>query len=145
MRGADRSGTDGCPVVVLIDDDEDARFIYRVMLSTAGLEVVTANDETAGLVACRVARPDVILLDIDLPTFASFLFAQFVRQEPELRHARIIALTCRAWEGESLALHLADFDRVFLKPVLPDDVRAAVLAATNDLNRFARRRVSGRR
>jgi CheY-like chemotaxis protein len=124
-----RSDPDDCPVVVLIDNDEDSRVIYRTMLSAAGVDVVTANDGESGLLAWRAASPAVVLLNIDLPRFAGFLATPHDQREPALCHARIIALTSRAWKHESQGLRDIGFDDVLFKPIPPDVVRDAVLAA----------------
>jgi DNA-binding response OmpR family regulator len=129
MENNGRSKSDDCPVVVLIDDDEDSRAIYRTMLSAAGVDVVTASDEEVGLLVCRAARPAVVLLNIDLTRLTGFVATQQDQREPALRRARIIALTCLAWEHEPKRLRDAVFDRVLMKPILPVVVRDVVLAA----------------
>ena len=79
--------------VLLIDDDEDSRVMYRTILAHAGIEVVTVTDGGDGLEVARAVKPSVIVLDIGLPTMSGLEVLQRVRQDSALSETAVIALT----------------------------------------------------
>jgi CheY-like chemotaxis protein len=116
-------------VVLLVDDDENSRLIYRTVLAHAGIEVMTASDGAVGLLVGRSIKPRVIVLDIGLPTLDGFEVMKQLRQDAGFDGATIIALTGRAMAHEQHELRTAGFDRVLLKPIEPSVVLSVVREA----------------
>jgi CheY-like chemotaxis protein len=115
--------------VLLIDDDEDSRVMYRTILAHAGIEVVTVTDGGDGLQVARAVKPSVIVLDIGLPTMSGLEVLQRVRQDSNLNGTAVIALTGRVLQEQQQELADAGFDNVLMKPIEPTTVLAAVVDA----------------
>jgi two-component system response regulator MprA len=106
-----------------MDDDEDARVIYRDMLGFAGYEVLAACDGVEGLRYAEARRPDVVVTDLHMPGMNGIEVAKTLRasQEPP----PLIAVT-----ADSLGIHAAEpsageeplFDEVLVKPVTPGEL-----------------------
>ena len=119
-----RDGQTRC--ILLVDDDDDSRLIYRTYLAKDGHEVVTVGDGAAVLRVASIIGPTVILLDIALPTLDGIAILKRIRCHPGLRATPVIALTGRAMTHEQHRLREAGFDEVLLKPIEPAAVVAAV-------------------
>jgi len=120
-------------LAIVVDGDEESRRVCRTALSDAGFEVITATDAAAALLVAQVARPDIMLLDIDLPSLSSLVVAQDIRADARLRNSQIIALTGELAPQRLFELHATRFDRVLVKPAdqqrLFDAVGASLVPA----------------
>ena len=117
--------TGGSALVLVIDHDEHARFIYRSMLTHYGYEVVTATDAAAGIEVCNASPPDVIVVDIDPPTCASLDTVRGLLEHRRFR-GRTVATTRRAMLHEQLGLRGLRFAALLVKPIDPKLVLNAV-------------------
>jgi len=108
-------------VVLLLEDDDDARIIYRDMLDFAGFEVITACDGIEGLRCAEARHPDVVVTDLHMPGLNGIEVARMLRAADDQTPA-LIAVT-----ADSLGIHAAEheagdaplFDEVLVKPVSP--------------------------
>lgn len=111
--------------VLVIEDNYYTREIIIRRLSRRGHQVVASVDGTQCLDLTRAEHPDIILLDMRLPTITGFEIAQILKADPDSRAIPIIAMTAYALE-ESRAAALAagcndyeskplDFDRLLEK------------------------------
>jgi len=81
------------PIVLVVEDDEDTRYLLRLGLEARGYRVCEAEDgEQAIALACR-ERPDAILMDISMPVLNGLTATARIRQHIELRKLPIIAVT----------------------------------------------------
>src|SRR5688500_12473333 len=69
------------PVVLLLEDDDDARTIYRDMLDFAGYEVIAACDGIEGLRHAEARSPDVVVTDLHMPGLNGLEVARTLRVE----------------------------------------------------------------
>lgn len=84
------------PRVLLVDDDEDVRYMTRVGLGFEGFDVVEAGDGETGLEAARAEHPDVVILDIMMPGMDGIAVLRAMRGEPELATLPVVLLTAKA-------------------------------------------------
>jgi len=84
------------PLVLVVEDDEDTRFLLRVFLARRGLRVVEAEDGAAGVRAAEEFHPDRILMDLSLPRMDGLKATRLVRERPELTHTPIVFLSGHA-------------------------------------------------
>jgi len=103
-------------LVILVDSDEQSRRLCRTALSDAGFEVITASDAATALLVARIIKPDIVLLDIDMPTLSSLVFARDIRADDHLRQSRLIALTGKLISHEHHELRATGFDQILVKP-----------------------------
>lgn len=111
--------------VLVVDDEPEIVRILRDYLERAGFAVITAGDGEAALTAARRRRPDLVILDLTLPSLDGLDVARALRRDGELP---IIMLTARVDEADRvLGLELGADDYVS-KPFSPREVVARVRA-----------------
>lgn len=111
---------------LLIEDNEQNRYLLTFLLENGGHSVVSAADGPAGLVMAREHRPDVVLLDIQLPTMHGYDVAEALRSMPELDTTPIIAVTSHAMPGDRDQALAAGCDGYIEKPIDPETFVAEV-------------------
>jgi PAS domain S-box-containing protein len=103
--------------VLLVDDNEDARFLLCEVLTEIGHEVRTAGDAAAALEIVKDFHPDVAILDIGLPVMDGYALAVRLRAEHNDRPLRIIAVTGYGRANDRERSRQAGFDSHLVKPV----------------------------
>ncbi len=115
--------------VLLIDDSRPIHRLAEVWLGPENVELTFAATAEAGIAAAREGRPDLILLDVDLPDGSGFDLCRRLRAEPELMAAPIVLLTGATTAAERIrGLDLGAVDYI-TKPFDPAEFRARVRAA----------------
>jgi len=87
-----RFGTRG-PVVLVVEDSEDTRRVLSLELRHRGCRVVSAADGRAAVETALSARPDLILMELNLPLLDGIAAAEQIRGHSELNEVPIIAVT----------------------------------------------------
>jgi len=118
--------TPTAPLILLVDDFEDARDIYSTYLAFRGYRVVVAGSGPEALAHATIERPDLVLLDIRMPGMTGTEVLRTLRQDPLFQHLPIVALTALALDDERRAALEAGFDVVIAKPCLPEDLFTAI-------------------
>lgn len=103
--------------ILVIEDNRRNRTLIRDVLSYHGYEIVEASDGEEGVRKGREHRPDIILLDIQMPVMDGFTALQLFRGMPETRDVKVIALTSFAMAGDREKILKAGFDGYIAKPV----------------------------
>ena len=106
--------------VLYIEDNEANMYLVSYILTVHGHEVLQAADGAAGIALARVARPDLVLLDIQLPGMDGYETASRLRAAPELDRTAIVALTSYALCGDREKAMAAGCDGYIEKPINPD-------------------------
>jgi two-component system cell cycle response regulator DivK len=107
----------GTPRIVLAEDDPTNQFVIRAILVAAGFAVeVCENGQTAVECAQR-DHPDVILMDLMMPTMDGYEAARTLSSDPGLDGVPLIAVTARAMPGDEEKALAAGFDGYITKPV----------------------------
>src|SRR5690606_27512142 len=120
---------------LLVEDHEDNRNIYRTILEHFGFRVQLATDGEEGVKLAREGKPDLILLDIDIPVMDGLEVARQVKSSAATSHIPIVALTAYSQPEDRERAQQAGFDGYLAKPVSPRSVLAEVrhfLAARTD-------------
>ena len=112
--------------VLIVDDDDDCRRIYRLALEHAGHTVFTAINGAEGVRLAKSHEPSVILMDIAMPVLDGLAAFREIRSHASTCDIPVIAITARASSDEVEGFLTAGFDDLLLKPVKPTDVVAAV-------------------
>jgi CheY-like chemotaxis protein len=103
--------------VLIVDDNEDAASSLAMLLRITGHEAYTAHDGAAALDAARAHRPEVMLLDIGLPSLNGYEVCRRLREEPWGKSIQLIALTGWGQEEDRRRSLEAGFDGHLVKPV----------------------------
>lgn len=114
------------PLVLLVDDFEDALEIYGTWLEREGYRVVLARNGSEAIELAHERHPALILLDLRMPVLDGTSALHAIRLDPRFKEIPILALTAHALEEETRAALLAGFDLVISKPCLPDELAAIV-------------------
>jgi len=93
-RAADaESRAGGARTVLVAEDDEDVRLLLTTRLGARGYRVVEASDGQETLELAKVVRPDIVLMDLQLPRLNGFAVARFLRQTDSLRSVPIVVVS----------------------------------------------------
>ena len=112
--------------VLVIEDTEDNRRILRRLLESEGYECLEAIDGAAGLAAAIKERPDLIILDIQLPIIDGYEVARQLKANRELSSTPIIAVTSYALAGDEEKTSDAGCDGYLAKPFDPYELLALI-------------------
>jgi CheY-like chemotaxis protein len=107
----------GKPSILLIEDNDDGREMMASMLGAYDYPVRQAADGLEGVAAASAEPPDVALVDIGLPGIDGYEVARRLRQNPETRNMRLIALTGYGLAEDQRRVMDAGFDLHLVKPV----------------------------
>jgi two-component system cell cycle response regulator DivK len=117
---------DAGPLVLVVDDFQDAREMYAEYLSYSGFRVAEASNGFEALDQAFLLRPDVILMDLSLPGLDGWSATARLKADDRTRHIPIVALTGHALAGASERARQAGCDAFVTKPCLPDDLVAEI-------------------
>lgn len=106
--------------ILLIEDNEQNRYLATFLLERRGHAVVSAADGPDGIARAAALRPDIILLDIQLPQMDGYAVARALRQNPGLRDIPIVAVTSYAMPGDREKALAAGCTGYLEKPINPD-------------------------
>jgi two-component system, cell cycle response regulator DivK len=112
--------------VLVVEDQEDNRQILRDLLGSADIEMIEACDGPAGLAAAASERPDLILMDIQLPGLDGYEVTRRIKADPALRAIPIIAVTSYALSGDEDKARAAGCDAYVTKPYSPRQLLAKI-------------------
>jgi CheY-like chemotaxis protein len=116
--------------VLVVDDEPDIRLIARVVLTSAGYEVVEAASADEALASLAERRPDLLLLDVRMPGRDGWSVLEQVRTEQGDLPVVIFTADIRA--RSDAPKDGRDTGHILLKPFGPDDLLAAVSGAIGD-------------
>jgi len=103
--------------VLVIEDNRDAREMFRMMLELAGHEVLEAEEALGGLELLKASRPDVAVIDVGLPGLNGYEIARRFREEPDAGGVMLVALTGYGTPEAVERSLQAGFDHHLIKPV----------------------------
>ena len=106
--------------VLYIEDNEANMYLISYMLTARGHLMLQAWDGAEGVERALTARPDLILLDIQLPGMDGYETARRLRAEPDLAGIPIVALTSYAMVGDREKALAAGCSGYIEKPINPD-------------------------
>lgn len=112
--------------ILIIEDNEQNLYLIRYMLEDGDYEVFTAMDGKKGIESAASLLPDIILLDIQLPTMDGYEVARQLRQIPDLVKTPIVAVTSYAMSGDREKAMEAGCSGYIEKPINPDTFVAQV-------------------
>ncbi len=112
--------------ILVVEDQEDNRRIMNDLLSGAGYDVIEAVTGDEGVAMAESHKPDLILMDIQLPGLDGLEATRRIKANPALRHIPVIAITSYALSGDEAKALEAGCDAYLSKPISPRAVLAKV-------------------
>ena len=122
MKGTVRS----LPLVLLAEDFEDARELYRDYLEFSGFAVETATNGRDAIERAIALQPDVILMDASMPVLDGWQATRELKSNPATKHIPVLALTAHAFDDARQQAKAVGCDGFVTKPCLPDDLVSKV-------------------
>jgi two-component system OmpR family response regulator len=108
--------------VLVVDDNRDAADSLKVLLESSNKDVRTAYDGAAALDMATSFLPELVLLDIGMPSMDGYEVAQRLRALPLTPRPTLVALTGWGQASDKERASVAGFDHHFTKPVNPDEL-----------------------
>ena len=105
--------------ILVVEDHEDNRQILRVLLGSAGYQMIEAHDGETALTTAASERPDLILMDIQLPGLDGYEATRRIKADPALSGIPIIAVTSYALSGDEDKARAAGCSAYVAKPYSP--------------------------
>jgi two-component system, cell cycle response regulator DivK len=112
--------TSGGPMVLVVDDYEDAREMYAEYLQYSGFRVAEARTGAEALDKAFELLPDLILMDLSLPVMDGWEATRRLKADARTKAIPVVALTGHALAGHSEGARQAGCDAFVTKPCLPD-------------------------
>jgi two-component system cell cycle response regulator DivK len=103
--------------VLLVEDNYDNFEMVRFLLERAGYTVIGARTGREAVNSTRENKPDVILMDLSLPELDGWEAAREIKNDPEIAHIPLIALTAHTLPGDRKKAMEAGFDNYISKPI----------------------------
>ena len=112
--------------ILVVEDTVNNRRILNDLLTNAGFEVIEAFDGEKGVAMAAECRPDLILMDIQLPLVDGYEATRRIKANPELNAIPIIVVTSYALSGDEGKARAAGCDAYVTKPYSPRQLLAKI-------------------
>ena len=114
------------PLVLVVEDYQDAREMYAAYLQFSGFDVAEAGNGIEAIEKTQELLPDIVLMDLALPRMDGWEATRRLKNDPRTRHIPIVALTGHALAGHAEGAREAGCDAFVTKPCLPDALVAEI-------------------
>jgi two-component system, cell cycle response regulator DivK len=105
------------PTIMVVDDDEDIRYMMRVLLEEDGYRVLEAENGQRALEVAQAAYPDLILMDLSMPVLDGFDATRRLRELTKISDVPIIAITAHDTPEHRTNAYAAGINEYLTKPV----------------------------
>jgi CheY-like chemotaxis protein len=113
---------------MIADDSEDARDMYGEYLTSQGYRVMTAADGVDALQRARAARPDIILMDLQMPRLDGWEAIRQLKTDRRTASIPVVAVSAHAQDSARAEARAAGADACLTKPCLPPQVLMMIRA-----------------
>jgi two-component system cell cycle response regulator DivK len=105
--------------ILVVEDQEDLRGVLRTLLTGSGYEMIEAADGQTGVAKARAERPDLILMDIQMPVLDGYDATRQIKADPNLKSTPVIAVSSFAMKGDEEKARASGCDSYVTKPYSP--------------------------
>ncbi len=112
--------------ILIVEDNPDNMTLTVLLLKSAGHSVLSAIDAEAGIALARDERPDLVLMDIQLPGMDGLEATALLKRDAATRAIPVIALTALAMKGDEERIRAAGCDGYIAKPMGIQEFLASV-------------------
>ena len=103
--------------ILVVEDQMDNRQILRDLLTSVGFNLVEAEDGAQGVAAAETHRPDLILMDIQLPEVSGLEVTKWLKDDQDLRPIPVVAVTAFAMKGDEERIREGGCEAYLSKPI----------------------------
>lgn len=104
------------PKILVVDDEEDYRHIVKLILEPEGYDIVEAKDGKDGLSVLQSEKPDLVILDVNMPKMDGFTVCKKIRKDEMFKYIPVIMLTVRNLTQEQVKGFDNGADEYLTKP-----------------------------
>jgi CheY-like chemotaxis protein len=130
------------PLVLVVEDYQDAREMYSEYLRFSGFDVIEASNGMEAIEQATVQQPDIILMDLALPKVDGWEATRQLKSDPRTNDIPVVALTGHALAGHADSAQKAGCDAFVTKPCLPDALVAEIRRMLGGVRRKALRQAA---
>src|SRR5262249_38239136 len=112
--------------ILVVEDQEDNRRILRDLLTNSGYKLVEAEDGEQALAMAERQRPDLILMDVQIPLPDGYEVTRRLKADPQLRAIPVIAVTSYALSGDESKARAAGCNGYVSKPYSTRELLALI-------------------
>ena len=112
--------------ILVVEDNEDSRSILVIMFRRFAYETIEAANGIESIEKARSEKPDLVIMDLDLPELSGIDAAKIIHQDPNTAHIPIIAYTAwppQIWKKKALRVGIVDY---LQKPVAWEVIKATL-------------------
>jgi two-component system, cell cycle response regulator DivK len=103
--------------VLIVEDNELNMKLFHDLLDAQGYETLQTREGLSALTLAREHRPDLILMDIQLPEISGLEVTKWLKEDDELRHIPVIAVTAFAMKGDEERIRQGGCEAYISKPI----------------------------
>ncbi len=103
--------------VLIVEDNELNMKLFHDLLDAQGYETLQTREGLSALTIAREHRPDLILMDIQLPEISGLEVTKWLKEDDELRHIPVIAVTAFAMKGDEERIREGGCEAYISKPI----------------------------
>lgn len=104
-------------VILIVEDDAKNLKLFRDLLQVSGYTTLEATDGEQGVELAREKKPDLILMDIQMPVMDGLEATKLLKNDDVTKDIPIVALTAYAMQGDEEKMREAGFDGYISKPI----------------------------
>lgn len=104
-------------LILIVEDNEMNMRLFSDLLQTKGHKTIECLDGTKALDIVREKRPDLVLMDIQMPEISGISVTQLIRQTPGIARTKIVAISAFAMKGDAEKILDAGCDDYISKPI----------------------------
>jgi two-component system cell cycle response regulator DivK len=105
--------------ILVVEDQEDLRGVLRDLFTRSGYIVIEAIDGATGVASAKADRPDIILMDIQMPVIDGYEATRRIKADPALTQIPVVAVSSFAMKGDEEKARAAGCDHYVTKPYSP--------------------------
>jgi two-component system, cell cycle response regulator DivK len=118
--------------ILVVEDQEDLRGILHDLFTKSGYTVIEAADGATGVARAKSDRPDIILMDIQMPVIDGYEATRQIKADPHLAGIPVVAISSFAMKGDEEKARAAGCDHYVTKPYSPVQLLRMIRAYLGD-------------
>ena len=103
--------------VLIVEDNELNMKLFADLLQAQGYGVLQSREGLAAFHLVRESRPDLIVMDIQLPSISGLEVTRWIKEDPELAHIPVVAVTAFAMKGDEARIRDGGCEAYMAKPI----------------------------
>lgn len=127
MTASESNGT-----ILIVEDDEDTQYVYRLILEANGFDVLTATSGTDGLRLAREEHPTAVLMDVSIPGMDGWTVTRILKGDKATAELPVIVITAHAFPEDRERAERVGCNGFLTKPCEPRIVLQEVWRVTSD-------------